>query len=321
MSGCAPPPPAAPAHAPLGIGIIGRHRQHGQETLGRGVQLLSLQCPLRLPQALVHRARQGFLAGRQIGMTGIELAGTTQDRGRLGQLSAPGQRARLQQQVAQRIFAPFQRRQVVRLQGQDALEQGQRTAVAIIQPAGRERVARLGQQRTNTGSGAASRLQLAGDRIGFALRHLQLTGQRQCLRAAVQIVGLQASRACCSAAAPVRPGPGAPAGDHHPAPAPPGSARAHHCHRHRSNDRRPAHDPFGQQLFDLRLIQNQSASGLRSRTSSTNTASAATSAQRQTRRAWRACSHHQRPSRRTRSSAGCSAPCGRCGGSRSMRAG
>lgn len=188
---------------PLGIGIIGRHRKHCQETLGRGVQLLSLQCPLRLPQALVHRARQGFLAGRQIGMTGIELAGTTQDRGRLGQLSAPCQRARLQQQVAQRIFATFQRRQVVRLQGKDALEQGQRTAVAIIQASGRERVARLGQQRTNTGSGTASRLQLAGDRIGFALRHLQLTGQCQCLRAAVRSPACRRSRACCSAAAPV----------------------------------------------------------------------------------------------------------------------
>ena len=62
---------------------------------------------------------------------------------------------------------------------------GNGTAVAIIQASGRERVARLGQQRTNTGSGTASRLR-AGDRIGFALRHLQLTGQCQCLRAAVR---------------------------------------------------------------------------------------------------------------------------------------
>jgi hypothetical protein len=246
-------------------------------------------------------------------MAGIELAGTLQDRGRLGQLSAPGQRARLLQQIAQRILAPFQRRQVVRLQGQDALEQGQRTAVAIIQPAGRERVARLGQQRTNTGAGAAPRLQLAGDRIGFALRHLQLAGQCQCLRAAVQIVALQlvagllqrCRGGSCQALARLR-------------------AITIQCqHRLVALARTTAIGrtqttggqrtiAFGQQLFDLRLIQNQSASGLRSSTSSTNTASAATSAQRQTRRAWRACSHHQRPSRRTRSSAGCSAPCGRC---------
>ena len=125
-------------------------------------------------------------------MTGIELTGTTQERSRLGQLPSLCQRACLQQQVAQRIFAPFQRRQVVRLQGQDALEQGQRTAVAVIQASGRERVTRLRQQRTNTGSGATSRLQLAGDRIGVALRHLQLTGQCQGLRAAVQVIRLQA---------------------------------------------------------------------------------------------------------------------------------
>ena len=40
------------------------------------------------------------------------------------------------------------------------------------------------------------------------------------------------------------PGPGAPAGDRHPVPAPPGSARVHRCHQHRSGARRPAPDPL-----------------------------------------------------------------------------
>ncbi|KAG0782441.1 hypothetical protein G6F22_009106 [Rhizopus arrhizus] len=124
-------------------------------------------------------------------MAGIELAGALHDRSRLGQLPSPGLRACLLQQIAQGILAPLQRRQIVRLHCQDALEQRQCTAVAIIKPPRRKGIARLCQQRADAGPRVAARLQLAGNRFGFALRHLQLAGQRQCLYATVEIVVLQ----------------------------------------------------------------------------------------------------------------------------------
>ncbi len=165
--------------APLGSGIVRRHRQHGQEPLCGTFQLLSLKCALCLPQALVDRPCQGLLAGGKIGVACIEQARALQRRSGFSQFPASGQGARVLQQIAQCILAPFQSGQVVRLQCQDALEQRQRTAVAIVQPAGRERIAGLGQQRADTGAGATPRLQLAGHGVGVALRHLQLAGQRQ----------------------------------------------------------------------------------------------------------------------------------------------
>ncbi len=165
--------------APLGSGIIRRHRQHGQEPLCGTLQLLSLQCALRLPQALIDRPCQRLLAGGQIGVACVEQSRALQRRSGFSQFPASGQRARVLQQIAQCVLATLQCRQVVRLQCQDALEQRQRTAVAIVQPAGCERVAGLGQQRADTGAGTTPRLQLPGNGVGVALRHLQLAGQRQ----------------------------------------------------------------------------------------------------------------------------------------------
>ena len=177
--------------AALGTGIINRHCQHGEESLRCGFQLPTLQGALGLAQALVDGLCQCFLAGGQIGVAGIELARTLQYRGCLGQLAAPGQDAGLLQQIAQCVLATFQRRQIVRLQYQDALEQGQRAAVTVVQPARCKGVARLRQQCTDAGACAAPGLQLACHGVRIALRHLQFPGQCQRLRAAFEVVGLQ----------------------------------------------------------------------------------------------------------------------------------
>ncbi len=124
-------------------------------------------------------------------MAGIELARTLQYRRCLGQLAAPGQDAGLLQQIAQCVLATFQRRQIVRLQCQDALEQGQRAAVTFVQPARCKGVARLRQQCTDAGACTAPGLQLASHGVRIGLRHLQLPGQCQRLRAALEVVGLQ----------------------------------------------------------------------------------------------------------------------------------
>ncbi len=124
-------------------------------------------------------------------MTWIELACALQDRCRRGQFTACGLCTRLLQQIAQCILATFQCRQVVRLQCQHALEQRQRAAVAVVQPPRCKGIAGLRKQCTDASTGATTRLQLLGHRICLGARHLQLTCQRQRLRAAVQVARLQ----------------------------------------------------------------------------------------------------------------------------------
>ncbi len=124
-------------------------------------------------------------------MTCIELTCALQDRSRRGQFAARGLCTRLLQQVAQCILATFQRRQVVRLQRQHPLEQRQRTAVAVVQPPRCKGIAGLRKQGADASPGTTTRLQLLGHRVCLGTRHLQLTRQRQRLRAAVQVARLQ----------------------------------------------------------------------------------------------------------------------------------
>ncbi|QHG87823.1 hypothetical protein EBN15_13650 [Xanthomonas cucurbitae] len=117
----------------------------------------------------------------QIHVPGVIHPGRRQQPGRLAKCVAGQGLARLRQQVGQGILAPFQRIGPLRRQGQDALEQRQRTVRRAIQAALLLRRHRAGQHGIQPRPLRLQLAQMHRNRCDLRLRHLQHI--RQCQRA------------------------------------------------------------------------------------------------------------------------------------------
>ncbi len=203
--------------AALGAGIIGRHCQNGEKSFAA-----DSSCPRCARWAWRRRrstacANASWLAGRSAWPASNWRARCVQ----CGPASSP--RPASARCCSRSLSASSRPSSAGRLSGcSDRMRWNrQRAAVTFIQPTRSEGVARLRQQCTDAGIPRC-----AGPAAGAPRRPPRpvvpaVPGQCQRLRAAVEIVGLHLSRACCRP--PRRYGPGlrGPADDLHPAPARP----------------------------------------------------------------------------------------------------
>ena len=173
--------------------IVGQGGKHRGEGLRRSLQFLPAQRGFAFALAPLQCVVQCLLGGRQIDMSGVEAPGTAHTFGRACDIAAPGRRARLLEEVGQRILTPFQRTHLVGREREHLLEQRQRAVRAAIEPLRLQGRFGAAEQGADPRACLVVRAQLLRHRVGFALRHLQLARQGQRCRRGRRVAAFQCS--------------------------------------------------------------------------------------------------------------------------------